>query len=66
MKDEITIKDLIAVSNALESWIDAFQDDEYFDQAIARVKKVLIKIDATIASAEATGRRLRLVKDDGE
>lgn len=65
MNDEqITIKDLIAVSNALEMWLDAFSDDEDFDTAIDRVKKVLKKIDATIASAEATGKILRLVKDD--
>mgnify|MGYP003489249481 CR=1 FL=1 len=64
--DELSIDDLIAASGALESWVDAFQDDEENDEAIERVKRVMSKLNAVIANAQATGRHLRLVKPGDE
>lgn len=61
----LTLQDLRAVYSALDSWIDAFSDDEEFDEEVERVKKVVQRIDRVIKTAERESKSyLRLVKPE--
>lgn len=62
--EDITIEDLNAVINALDGWLDAFAEDDVFDEAtINGVRKVLKKMESVVSSMTSEHRHLRLVKD---
>lgn len=63
MKNELTLEDLIAARDAMESWEDAFQDED--PDAATKVRKVLAQFNALIETMSApNGPRLRLVKPE--
>lgn len=44
----LTIYDLIAARDAMESWVDAFYDDQVNDDAVEKVKRVILKFNQMI------------------
>lgn len=67
MNTEISLEDLESVSFALEGWLDAFQDDDVFEEDYPRVKKVYDRMLEVIAEMRKPDRpKLRLISPKEE
>lgn len=67
--DEITIEDLVAARDAIESWVDAFRDSDPDDAELEakcqRAEKVAEMFSGIINKMKTPpGPRLRLVKPE--
>lgn len=64
---DLTLEHLVAARDALESWVDAFSDDEEHDAEVERVREVVVEFNRLIALMQAPdGPQLRLVKPKPE